>query len=479
MDVCLALSAQILGTLLAIAALPLLLGFRRLEPEPRSLSQAFSLDPDANSISRVFLGLAMGLSLAFWLLSIILANDRAEAGLLLAACAAVLAFFNITRSRFAAAFSRPPASRSLRVPPLFQAHLALLGFSFGILWPVQRWEDFGTGLAFASVLATGLGQLSLILMRQTSGAAEDEPAPKPLAPLDLQRFEHKVLAGSSRPAPPPGGDVLVESGSFRVDVEKLLDKLREHQLQDPRDFILCWLRCAVASGADQITLDSTEDGLTMTFDGRPFSSMELESPYGALLDPEAPEAKRGRHFAYGLLAVQRLGPAFIEASSGTGEGRAVMILAGRGMSSGDRRPEPGTETILRLRWQSPSQEPDVQGLLSRAKAVFGLTDARLTVNGSKVHPYPWESVSRRYGGNWGVVSEGNWRGAVRHFVPEPDELPTSTVHLYVLGTLIQDVVRHQYFAFEAYLACDDLGLDISQARVADQRKLEESLPTLL
>jgi len=39
---------------------------------------------------------------------------------------------------------------------------------------------------------------------------------------------------------------LVGSGSFKVDRQRALEKLKEFQLPDPDMFLLPWIRCAVA-----------------------------------------------------------------------------------------------------------------------------------------------------------------------------------------------------------------------------------------
>lgn len=304
--------------------------------------------------------------------------------------------------------------------------------------------------------------------------AAQEPDSSGRLPPELGSFSHRVL-GTPRAEPPPGppGEpVLVETGSFRVDASLLLEKLRERQLQDPRDFILAWLRCACASGAMNIALDAADDGLSLSFDGRPFSRAALDDPYGALLDDEADEPLRGRHFAYGLLAAQRLKPDRVELSSGRGADRAMMIMNGSEQSEEEGRPEPGEDTVIRVRWRRGSGRQDIPGLLAKAAAAYGLAQARLTVNGVEVPWKPWQA------GTWRPVSGEGWRGAVRHFVPEPQELPSATFHIYVLGTRIQTVVRHQYSALEAYLACDDLPLDLSQARVSDPDRLEKIFSVL-
>ncbi|MBI5883794.1 MAG: hypothetical protein HZB91_11910 [Elusimicrobia bacterium] len=316
-----------------------------------------------------------------------------------------------------------------------------------------------------------------------------KPAP-PLPRVPLEKFELTVVR-SPRPAAPiePGKDsVLVESGSFRVDVSRLLDKLSEHQLTDPRDFILCWLRCAVASGARRVKLDPTPDGLELRFNGKSFSAGELDNPYAALLDADTPESRRGRHFAYGLLGVQRLEPDRVEVISGPRNNRAVLVMEGKATAQKQgtvmgvpwrTEPQPSEGTAIRLHWRVSAGRREVPGLLARASDAFGLADLELTVDGRPIPSHPWEAPSRKATGKWAEVSKDGWRGAVCHFIPAPQKLPTATIHLYVLGTLMDNITRHQYSAFEAYLARDDLALDISQTKVVENEKLEQGIRTLL
>jgi len=147
-------------------------------------------------------------------------------------------------------------------------------------------------------------------------------------------------------------------------------------------------------------------------------------------------------------------------------------MDGRERSGEAGRPEPGEGTVIRVRWRRGSARQDIPGLLARAAAVYGLAQARLTVKGVEMPREPWLAGPPKPG-TWRPVSGNGWRGAVRHFVPEPRELPSATFHIYILGTRIQTFVRHQYSALEACLACDDLPLDLSQASVSDPDRLEE------
>src|SRR5262245_463167 len=94
---------------------------------------------------------------------------------------------------------------------------------------------------------------------------------------------------------------LVASGSFRVDRQRALEKLKDFQLPDPDMFLLPWIRCAVASGATRVTMDL--DSAEIRFDGRGFMREELTDPYACLFDESAPP--RNRQLAYALLATLR------------------------------------------------------------------------------------------------------------------------------------------------------------------------------
>ncbi len=121
---------------------------------------------------------------------------------------------------------------------------------------------------------------------------------------------------------------LVESGTFRVDRKRALEKLKEFQFPDPAMFLLPWIRCAVASGATKITIqiDAAKTHLTMSFDGRPFGEGELNDPYGCLLDESTPENARNRHLAVGILAALRLSPAKLTVTSGMDSERRCLQI---------------------------------------------------------------------------------------------------------------------------------------------------------
>lgn len=275
------------------------------------------------------------------------------------------------------------------------------------------------------------------------------PGVKPPPALDLSRYALNVetRAPAERPALPPGVEAqLVDQGSFRVDAGKMLDKLRGYQLREPRDFILAWLRCAVASGAEHLVLTRTRAGFELRFDGRPFSSAELSQPYQVLVDGEGENAERGRHFAYGLLALYRLAPAGVAVTS-RGENGVAALSVGRLTADPDAAP---TGTVVRVEW--PVWGSWWRGFLvgERARQGWGLCRAYFTVDGRAVPERP-------AGTDWREVQGVGWHGVARR------KVFGASVRLYHRGALVE-VVEDGPPEVEAWLTHEELRLDISQSR---------------
>ncbi|HAH08030.1 MAG TPA: hypothetical protein DCM05_16140 [Elusimicrobia bacterium] len=274
-------------------------------------------------------------------------------------------------------------------------------------------------------------------------------------------------------------DQLVESGSFRVDTAWMIEKLRKHQIGDPLDFLAPLLRAAVASGATRVSLDRATGGFAMRFDGRPFSSRELADPLRALADREGEAAARGVHLAYGLLALERLGPELVQITSGGPSGQATAVLTTKKSAPpgwiGINRAE---GTVLGVRWGWSSSWGLTKDVFRRAAKRYGMTSTALLVEGRPVPgpPPPGEK-------NWHRFETEGWRGAFR-FVE--DESPLSRVRLYCLGAFVEEVRERVGFQpVEALLGSDALNLDLSQSGVVRDWKssvsgssLEEGLALL-
>ncbi|TPW18590.1 MAG: hypothetical protein FD126_3391, partial [Elusimicrobia bacterium] len=169
-------------------------------------------------------------------------------------------------------------------------------------------------------------------------------------------FDGLFSRGESAPPPtrrtgPAVDGEIVETGTFRIDTARALEKLSRFQLEDPCEFLLPWLRAAVRGGAVVIDLKTNSRGLTLEFDGEPLPARLLSDPFAGLFGEDGTE--RERELAYGLLASARLSPSRVEWASGQGPSRAWLSLGGPSKSN------PGPRTALAVEWS---------GLLGRLAA---------------------------------------------------------------------------------------------------------------
>ncbi|MFH1724933.1 MAG: hypothetical protein ABII00_09975 [Elusimicrobiota bacterium] len=322
----------------------------------------------------------------------------------------------------------------------------------------------------AAILLMQATRLRALVARTGTEAASASPPEGP------DRYRLTVeRKGRKAPAPPPEelvddeGASFVGSGSFSVDAAKMVEKLREHQLADPHDCLLPWLRCAVASGATRIELERIPRGLQMRFDGRPFAARELARPYRALLEEDA-DGPRGRHFAYGLLALQRLDPRSVRVVSDGPAGRAEMSLLRHDVRREDSVMEADGGTLIRVRWDWWAAWWRRWRLLIRARTHWGLAEPALLINHSPVPVLPPRGASR-----WPAFKESGWLGIWLRL--SSDEV--SVVHYYHLGVFVEaQTHRMGDFAVEAYLASDDLTLNISQDRIVRDARFENGMEIL-
>lgn len=340
---------------------------------------------------------------------------------------------------------------------LYYLSSGLVGFSALFMTanavPSEAWQ----GMATLACLCVLQGQR----IREVCALkwAELLPQVPPPPALDLSRYELAVERKGPAPALPTGvEEQLVDTGSFRVDPKKMLEKLRERQLADPQDFICAWMRCAAASKAARIDLRTTATEVVLSFDGTPFTPSQLAEPYNVLLDAEAPDARRGRHFAYGLLALYRLKPRRIEVTSKDGEAVAVMH-AGRGKPPEAREVPAGT--VIKVTWPlwGCLWRPALTGL--RAKKSYGLGPSQFFINQDLVKPWPAKKTERKVHAGWRLAYSSDSIGGA--------------VHLYALGTRIETLERELPIRCEAWLGHDDLELDISQSSVLRNELLRRGL----
>lgn len=290
-------------------------------------------------------------------------------------------------------------------------------------------------------------------------------------PGTLRDFRHSPLGTTGERSPtreslPAARPTLVSQGSLRIDRDRALEKLARFQTADPGLFVREWLRCAVASGATRIELDRTFFGLELRFDGKPLDREQLQDPYGCLFDSPGPGADgRARSFASGLLSALQLGPTDLVVSSGRGADRCALRI-GASAGTGAPDPAPGTQTVVRVSWRR-LVGPDVGEFIERAGASFGLSTARLVVDGT---------AARARGRKTFSDDRGRIRGAFDAPRPEPGP---SHVSLYKHGVLVGTTEwEFAGVVADAELRCDAFTLDASRAAVVRDRKFHEALEAL-
>ncbi|MBI5200873.1 MAG: hypothetical protein HY925_04735 [Elusimicrobia bacterium] len=141
-------------------------------------------------------------------------------------------------------------------------------------------------------------------------------------------------------------EVPVASGTFSVDRERAVRMLRGYQLEDPRAFLLPWLRFAQASGASSAKLHTMLGGLSVSFDGRPIGPARLADPFECFFGEE----DRAPDLVAGLLGALRLRPARLTLTSEAA--RLTIDRWERQTLDTDPRPEAGTTLDVAWRWWS-------------------------------------------------------------------------------------------------------------------------------
>lgn len=150
----------------------------------------------------------------------------------------------------------------------------------------------------------------------------------------------------------PGGDErgeLVETGGFRVDRSRALDKLRSFR-NESVGAVSLFVRAAVASGARKLAVREEAAAVSLAWDGAPLRPSFFGDPYAALFTEDAGERRAERWMALGLL--HAFGPDLRRASVESGAGRLEAVeLAGE--SSSQREAAPGT--VVRLELSGPAE----------------------------------------------------------------------------------------------------------------------------
>lgn len=234
---------------------------------------------------------------------------------------------------------------------------------------------------------------------------------------------------------------LVESGTFRVDPKVAAEKLRDYQLPNAEDFLVPWLRAAVASGAARVDAASAPDGLRFAFDGSAPDPAVLKDLTAGLLQQDYGEASR--HLAFGALALQRLEPSEVSAEFRAGH------------------------SILDVRWHPGKSR--AAAALKRLRAAYGMTGVALFIDGSPVIDPSKD----------GVVVKA-WEGAKTKVVVIEDSLAPDEgrLLLYKLGALAEASEFDLGGRYTAYVSNPRVTLSLSQSAVVKDRRYEKTVDRL-
>lgn len=154
---------------------------------------------------------------------------------------------------------------------------------------------------------------------------------------------------------------LVESGSFRIDRHRAIEKLSRFQADGALRRLGLWLRCAVAAGASEFVIDGGLSFREYRFDGTPFTPEELADPYAVLFNEETEVEPRLRFAALALLNSYHRAVSSVELVSGTGK-RRIRLSASRAGAEEISAPGKGDaaedRTTVRVRWSLISATTD-------------------------------------------------------------------------------------------------------------------------
>lgn len=264
------------------------------------------------------------------------------------------------------------------------------------------------------------------------------------------------------------GVVHVDSGSFRVDRRRALDKLMRFQLPQAEMFMLPVVRCAIAGGATYVRLAQAQDALEIRFDGRPFDRKELLDPYSCLFDKHAPENRRNRELAIGLLTVLRLKPQFVTLVSGAAGNRHRLRVESAESDRVDPSEDPSPETVVKV---VPGSETPALWVKERAEWVEQLcrvSPIPIWLNGQEA------SRVREPAHPPGIYFEGK---EARGWVTVPAEpAAVSTLQTYTLGVFVAPtqatLARVQV---EGYVNDDQFTLTASQTALARNLRFRRTM----
>ncbi|MBX3169927.1 MAG: hypothetical protein KF760_21160 [Candidatus Eremiobacteraeota bacterium] len=117
------------------------------------------------------------------------------------------------------------------------------------------------------------------------------------------------------------------SGRFSLEAKKALQKMQKFRLQDPAEYILQLVSCAVMRGASLIQMEIGGRDIRVGFDGEPFTARELEDIFEcASQESQQPLTASGAHLAIALQAMRTYNPDVLIVESRDRQGRNVLQL---------------------------------------------------------------------------------------------------------------------------------------------------------
>lgn len=159
------------------------------------------------------------------------------------------------------------------------------------------------------------------------------------------------------------GAELVETGGFRVDRERALEKIRSYRRGDVGSVWL-FLRAASAAGSENVAVRRTPDGFTVEFDAPPFRESVLRDPYEALFAEAGADAERW--LALGLIHAFGPGLRLVTVESGLINDRRRLSVRDVGQEVVASVPGEGARTVVRVKaahsferhWRHPLSEAE-------------------------------------------------------------------------------------------------------------------------
>lgn len=282
-------------------------------------------------------------------------------------------------------------------------------------------------------------------------------------------------------------------GAFTLDREQARRKIQSFQLTNPARYVLELVQAAVLKGAQNLEFSLTSTELHLRCDGEPFTLIDFEHLYGALLLRASEQSGRARrHLALGLCTALAIDPALVRVESGSRAGGVFLELRKDAPDRlGSLPPEPpraafptthiwvrhrvGTQMLGRFLSHRKGRLPEEE--LLRQHCVYAplrisLDDERLskplTLPGvTKQYPFSHENIH----GALGLMASAPVRwseSAVAAFDTMPTELRLIKNSVWV------ETVRPELLlpGYQALADCSLLRQDISHERVVQDEQYQ-------